>query len=164
MRFARLLTIGALVLLETVPARAQAPGVFQQRCAVCHQQTGVGIPGVYPPIADTIGGYVRLPQGRAFLIHLLLHGMDGEITSQGTTYEGLMPPAADFSDEDLADAINYVLQSLNARQLPTGFKPITPQEFKAARAYNLTPTDVLQEREKLLAALGKLSRADSAGR
>jgi len=152
------------VLLGAATARAQASGVFQQRCAVCHQQTGVGIPGVYPPIAGTIGGYMRLPQGRAFLIHLLLHGMDGEITSQGSTYEGLMPPAADFIDEDLADAINYVLQSLNARQLPSGFKPITAQEFKAARPENLTPTEVLHERENLLAALGKLSRADSARR
>lgn len=164
LRLALLLIPSVLVLLVAATARAQAPGVFQQRCAVCHQPTGVGIPGVYPPIAGTIGGYVWLPQGRAFLVHLLLHGMDGAITSQGTTYEGLMPPAADFNDEDLADVINYVLQNLNARQLPSDFKPINAQEFKAARADNLTPTDVLHEREKLLAALGKSSRADIGGR
>lgn len=142
-------------LLAVGPARAQAPLAFQHRCAVCHQATGDGVPGIYPPLNDTIGAYVRLPQGRTFLIHLLLFGMDGKIKSQGAIYEGLMPPAADLSDSDLAEAINYVLRTLNAATLPHDFQPFTATEFKTARASGLTTTDVLQEREKLIALLDK---------
>ena len=146
MRFARSLIPGALLLfLATAPVRAQGPHAFQTRCAVCHQATGEGVPGIYPPISGTIGKYVKLPQGRTFLVHLLLFGMSGEINSQGTIYEGLMPPVADFSDRELADAINYVLRKLNTHELPSGFKPITAAEFKAARASNLSPDDVLRD-------------------
>ena len=142
-------------LLAVAPARAQAPLAFQQRCAVCHQATGDGVPGIYPPLKDTIGAYVGLPQGRTFLIHLLLFGMNGRINSQGAIYEGLMPPAADLSDSDLAEAINYVLRTLNAVTVPHDFRPFTAMEFKTARASQLTATDVLQERERLIALLDK---------
>ena len=142
-------------LLAVAPARAQAPLAFQHRCAVCHQANGSGVPGIYPPLNDTIGAYVRLPQGRIFLIHLLLFGMNGRIKSQGAIYEGLMPPAADLSDSDLAEAINYVLRTLNAATLPKDFQPFTATEFKTARASRLTTTDVFREREKLIALLDK---------
>jgi hypothetical protein len=120
---------------------------------VCHQASGEGVPGIYPPINGTIGKYVKLPLGRTFLVHLLLFGMSGEINSKGTIYEGLMPPVNDFSDQELAEAINYVLRKLNSHELPSGFKSITAAEFKAARASSLSPDDVLHEREKLIAAL-----------
>lgn len=142
-------------LLAVAPVRAQAPLAFQQRCAVCHQATGDGVPGIYPPLKDTIGAYVGLPQGRTFLIHLLLFGMDGRINSQGAVYEGLMPPAADLSDSDLAETINYVLRTLNAATLPRHFHPFSAFEFRTARASRMTATDVFREREKLIRLLDK---------
>ena len=66
-----------------------------------------------------------------------------------------MPPAADLSDSDLAEAINYVLRTFNAATLPHDFQPFTAMEFKTARASRVTTTDVLQEREKLVALLDK---------
>jgi mono/diheme cytochrome c family protein len=155
LRAGLLLVAWVFPLLAAAPARAQSPPAFQHRCAVCHQATGSGVPGIYPPLADTIGAYVRLPQGRTFLIHLLLFGMDGKIKSQGAYYEGLMPPAPDLSDSDLAEAINYVLRTLNAATLPHDFQPFTATEFKTARASRLTATDVFQEREKLVGLLDK---------
>ena len=156
--------IWAFPLLAVAPGHAQAPPLFQQRCAVCHQATGSGVPGIYPPLKDTIGAYARLPQGRTFLIHLLLFGMDGAIKSHGAIYEGLMPPAADLRDSDLAEAINYVLRTLNAATLPRDFKPFTAMEFEAARANGLTATDVFHERAKLITALDKRASANSGSR
>lgn len=153
-----------LFLLTAAPVRAQGPHAFQVRCAVCHQATGAGVPGIYPSIAGTIGNYVKLPQGRTYLVHVLLYGMSGEIESQGTTYVGLMPSAADFSDQQLSDAINYVLRKLNTTQTPPDFKPISPADFKAARGMSLSPTDVLHEREKLIAALAGTNGADHGGK
>jgi len=80
--------------------------------------------------------------------------MTGTITARGMTYEGLMPSAADISDKDLADAINHVVQKLNVAETPHDFKPFKAAEFKAARGAGLTPQDVFQEREKLLATIG----------
>jgi mono/diheme cytochrome c family protein len=152
---ARVLIVASILLFATAPARAQAPSAFQQRCVVCHQATGAGIPGAYPPIAGTLGEYVKNKQGRTWLVHLLLYGMSGPMSSQGATYNGLMPPAKEFSDEELADAINYVLHDFNAKQLPRHFKALKPAEFKAARATPMTPIEVFHEREKLLSAIGK---------
>ena len=131
---------------------------------MCHQATGSGVPGIYPPLKDTIGTYVRVPLGRAFLIDLLLFGMDGAIKSDGAVYEGFMPPAADLSNSDLAEAINYVLRTLNAATLPRDFKPFTAREFKTARTSRLAATDVLHEREKLITALDKGASASSGSR
>ena len=164
MRAGSLLVAWVFPLLAVAPARAQAPPVFQHRCAVCHQTTGSGVPGIYPPLKDTIGAYAGLPQGRTFLIHLLLFGMDGAIKSQGATYEGLMPPATDLSDNDLAEAINYVLRTLNAATLPRDFKPFTAREFKTARTSRLAASDVFHEREKLITALDKGASASSGSR
>ncbi len=69
-----------------------------------------------------------------------------------------MPSASDFSNEELAAAINYVLEEFNARQLPRDFKPITAAEFQAARGTNLTQAEVLREREQLFSALEKTAR------
>ena len=118
---------------------------------------------MYPPIAHTIGAYVRLPQGRTFLVNLLLFGMNGEVKSRGAVYEGFMPPAADMSDSDLAEAINYILETLNAAEIPRDFKRFTPAEFKGARANRLTASDVYLEREKLIALLSKRASARSGG-
>jgi cytochrome c5 len=161
LRTGKLLVAWVFPLLVVVPARAQAPPVFQQRCAVCHQATGSGVPGIYPPLKDTIGAYARLPQGRTFLIHVLLFGMDGAIKSHGAVYEGLMPPAADLSDSDLAEAINYALGTLNAATLPRDFKPFTAMEFKTARSSRVTATDVFHEREKVITALDQGASASS---
>jgi len=123
----------------------------------------MGIPGVYPPIAGKIGHYLKVPQGRTFLVHLLLYGMSGTIQSEATIYEGLMPPAADISDKSLADALNYVLRDLNAGEIPGDFRPISAAEFKAARGAHLTSTDVFRERKGLIAELAKTARGDSGG-
>ena len=87
-------------------------------------------------------------------MHLLLYGMTGTLESGGVAYEGLMPSAADISDQDLAVAINYVVRKLNAGETPRDFKPYTAAEFKAGRGPGLTPQEVFREREKLIATLG----------
>jgi len=131
------------------------PDAFQRRCVVCHQADGAGVPGVYPPIANTVGGYVRIKEGREFLIHLMLYGMTGQIDSHGVIYVGLMPPIGDASDAEISVILNYVLETLNKQQLPRGFKPIAATEVKTARKIALSPVDMVKQREKLLKALSK---------
>jgi mono/diheme cytochrome c family protein len=52
----------------------------------CHQATGAGIPGAFPPLAGS--EFVNGPADR--MVAIILHGMRGPITVAGATYNSLM--------------------------------------------------------------------------
>lgn len=135
-------------------ARADGQGVFVSNCAVCHQPDGKGAPGVYPPLADWVGRYVALKDGRAYLIHVVANGMGGEIKVGNDTFEGDMPPWPQLNDQQMADVLDYVLNGLNAKLLPKDFKPITGAEVHAERAKQFSSDQLHAERAALLKALG----------
>src|ERR1700753_393101 len=72
-------------------ARADGKRTLISNCAVCNQPDGNGAPGVYPPLAGSVGRYVTLKDGRAYLIDVLSFGMGGKIESGGDSFEGAMP-------------------------------------------------------------------------
>ncbi len=147
----------AFVLLAQVVWASSAldkASVFATRCAVCHQPDGRGVPGVYPPLADTVGAYVRIPSGRRYLMRVVLNGMAGTIVSHKTIYDGLMPSFGTLSDTVLAATLNHVLLGLNRKLLPAGFKPITASEVRGARADRLSAAAMARERARLMKALG----------
>src|ERR1700741_1846872 len=119
------------------PARADGKEIFVSNCAVCHQPDGKGAPGVYPPLADSVGRYVALKDGRTYLIDVVTFGMGGKIDSGSDTFEGPMPPWPQLSDQEVADVLTYVLIGLNPKLLPADFKPISADEVKAERAKQL---------------------------
>lgn len=136
-------------------AWADGSGVYLSNCAVCHQPDGKGVEGVYPPLAGSVGRYVALKDGRAYLINVLSFGMSGAIEAGGESIEGDMPPWPQLSDQQVADVLNYVLHGLNAKLLPRGFTPITAAQVKAERAKQLSAGAVHGEREALMKALGQ---------
>ncbi|HVB80579.1 MAG TPA: cytochrome c [Candidatus Binataceae bacterium] len=135
-------------------ARADGHDIFISNCAVCHQPDGKGAPSVYPPLANSVGRYVALKDGRAYLIDVVSFGMGGKIESGGDSFEGDMPPWPQLNDEDVAQVLAYVLTGLNSKRLPADFKPISADEVKAERAKQLTAADIHTERESLIKELG----------
>jgi mono/diheme cytochrome c family protein len=135
-------------------AQADGHGIFISNCAVCHQPDGKGAPSVYPPLADSIGRYVALKDGRTYVIDVVSFGMGGKIESHGDTFEGDMPPWPQLSNEDVAEVLTYVLTGLNAKLLPADFKPISADEVKAERAKQLNAAAIHAERESLMKELG----------
>jgi mono/diheme cytochrome c family protein len=132
-------------------AHPDGRGIMLSNCAVCHQTDGKGVPGIYPPLADSVGRYAALTCGRAYLIRVVANGLAGKIGSD--SYAGSMPPHRQFSDQQLADVLNYVLLGLNRKLLPKDFKPITASEVKAARMRQFSSDELRAQRDALMKEL-----------
>ena len=84
---------------------AQGAKVFGQNCASCHQATGQGQPGVFPPLA----GNTYVTGDSTKVIHTVLYGLMGSVKVNGTTYNGVMPAwKGQLSNADIAAAITYI--------------------------------------------------------
>ncbi len=81
--------------------------VFLANCAACHQPTGVGLPGAFPPLANSD----FLKGDRKKVMSAALFGLSGPITVNGVEYNGVMPSLGHLTDEDLAAALTYVFGS-----------------------------------------------------
>ena len=86
---------------------AAGEGVFLANCAACHQPTGVGLAGAFPPLA----GSDFLQGNRQEVLAAALFGLQGPITVNGVEYNGVMPSLGHLTDEDLAAAVTYVFGS-----------------------------------------------------
>ena len=139
-----------LVLVATLSGVANAGGVdlFNSHCAICHQGNAAGVPGMYPPLADSIGNYVRVPAGRAYLVHVVAFGLTGPISVHGQTYVGLMQSWPGLSDEEIAEVLNYILDTFNSKLIPRDFKPLTADEVKNYRATTVSIGDLLAQRPR----------------
>jgi mono/diheme cytochrome c family protein len=81
-------------------------GVYGKTCIACHQATGAGIPGAFPPLAKS--DYLNADVNRA--IKQVIKGSNGPITVNGKKYTTPMPAQA-LSDQQIADVLTYVYAS-----------------------------------------------------
>ena len=86
---------------------AKGEGIYLANCAACHQPTGVGLAGAFPPLA----GSDFLQGNRREVLAAALFGLQGPITVNGVDYNGVMPSLGHLTDADLAAAITYVFGS-----------------------------------------------------
>jgi len=147
--FCLVLAAATIAACAASRARAAEPDVFAARCVICHQSTAQGVPGIYPPLAGSIGNEMRFKDGRDYLIHVVLGGLSGPIEVKGTAYNGLMPQFSQLTDAEIATVLNEVLTHFNAPEIPKDFAPITAAEVKRARATPLSPSDLARERTAL---------------
>lgn len=83
---------------------AKGQALFTANCAACHQATGQGLPGAFPPLK---GNAVVNDADATTHIRVVLHGLQGANVG-GVVYTSPMPPFADtLGDEDIANIINY---------------------------------------------------------
>lgn len=81
--------------------------LYAAQCAACHQATGAGLPGVFPPLdgSEWVQGEPRV------LANILLHGVTGEISVKGAKFNGTMPSFRQLSDAELAGLASYIRSS-----------------------------------------------------
>lgn len=120
--------------------RALGAQVYASNCAGCHQATGAGLPGVFPPLAGHAADLYAATGGiggRQFLVDVLLYGLQGPITVDGANYNGLMPGWQQLNDGQLAAVINHIVVGFEGVAAPEGFEAIRADEVAAARGQGL---------------------------
>lgn len=95
-------------IANAAPA-AEHPGkiVYDALCLNCHQPTGLGLPGIYPPLAesDWVTG------DAATFAKVVMHGLGGPIKVNREDFKQVAPvpmPPMGLSDQQIADVITYV--------------------------------------------------------
>ena len=103
---------------------ARGKEAYASFCMNCHMEDGKGT-DIFPPVAKT--DYLKKPGN--YLINIILLGQSDEITVNNKKYNAIMPAQAYLTDEQIADALNYIRNSLG-NKITT---PITPNQVKALR-------------------------------
>ncbi len=99
--------------------------IFAARCVACHQASGSGLPGVFPPLAGSewVNGDPKT------VARIALLGVTGSITVEGKSYSGAMPPfGAMLSDAEIAAVLSHVRSSFG-NHAPA----LTPELVKTER-------------------------------
>ncbi len=86
-------------------AASDGATVYQTNCSSCHQASGQGLPGTFPPLA----GNPVVTGDPATVIHIVKNGLTGQLTVKGVGYNGEMPAwGQTLSTNDIAAVITYV--------------------------------------------------------
>jgi len=79
--------------------------LYNGTCSVCHQQDGEGLAGVFPPLANS--DYLMADTRRA--IEIVLNGLTGPVTVNGSPFNSVMPPMSQLNDDEIANILTYSL-------------------------------------------------------
>jgi len=108
---------------------AQGKKLYNTVCIACHQATGLGVPGAFPPLAKS--EWANGSEER--IIRILLHGLNGPITVNGGSFNSAMPAIGpgsgyNFDDAKIAYVLTYVRQEWG-----NAAPAITPAKVKEIR-------------------------------
>jgi len=101
-------------------------------CNTCHMDSGIGQPGIIPPLAGS--EWVTGSEER--LIRIVLHGIQGPITVKGANYSSAMPAFGkvagsgyNWSDDKVAAVLTYIRSEWGNQA-----GPITTEQVAAIRS------------------------------
>jgi cytochrome c oxidase cbb3-type subunit 2 len=122
--------VGAASVGAASPAggydQARGASLYTANCSACHQASGEGLPGAFPPLK---GNDVVNDDDVKQHIHVVLHGLQATQIG-GVAYGGVMPPfAATLNDADIAAILDYERTSWGNHG-----KSVTAAEVAAERA------------------------------
>jgi len=86
-------------------AAVDGAALYASLCAACHQPTGAGLPGVFPPLAasEWVLGDEKT------VAAIVLHGVSGTLTVKGSAYDGVMPSFKEqLGDAQLAAVLSHI--------------------------------------------------------
>ena len=115
---------------------------YAANCAGCHGQSGRSV-GEIPTLVNRIGYFARIPEGRAYLVQVPNVAMSA------------------IRDEDLAEMLNWLLETYSAAQLPSDFRAYTGAEVGELRKVRIVPWSRRKELVETLLAAKQIPSADS---
>jgi len=104
--------------------------IYLQNCVICHQSSGQGSPGVFPPLAKS--DFLMADKNRSVLA--LVQGLSGRIRVNGNEFDGSMPPVL-LDDAKAADVLTFVRNSFG-----NSGEGIMPEEVAVVRSKSRFPT------------------------
>ncbi|HVH35931.1 MAG TPA: copper-containing nitrite reductase, partial [Tahibacter sp.] len=87
---------------------AAGKALYAGTCSVCHQDSGAGLPGVFPPLAKSD---FLTKQKAEDLIKIVLRGLTGPVEVNGQRYDSVMPPMSQLTDDEIANILTFVRNS-----------------------------------------------------
>lgn len=82
--------------------------LFTANCVACHQSTGLGVAGQFPPLVGSEWVLGADGHGDNHVVAILLRGLQGPVQVKGTTYNGAMPPWTQLTDDQIAAILTYI--------------------------------------------------------
>ena len=134
----RIYILFVLVLLCVAGASAQSNNklvaasatrgktVYLQRCMVCHQADGGGVPKLNAPLD---GSTSVNSTNIAKLVKYIVKGFNDRVEIDGEFYENAMPAAADLTDQQIADVLTFIRNSWTNKA-----GPVTTLQVKQTRS------------------------------
>jgi mono/diheme cytochrome c family protein len=100
--------------------------IFSANCATCHQMTGTGVAGQYPPLAGS--EYVN--GGTRRLGMIVLKGLQGPLTVKGAMFGSavMQPWETTLTDAKIADVLTFIRQEWGNKG-----GPVVPAQIAALR-------------------------------
>ena len=111
-------------------AAADGKQLFTAHCAACHQASGKGLSGAFPPLdgSEWVTGEPRI------VANILLHGVTGEMTVGGNVFKGAMPSFQKLGDTELAAVASYVRSEWSNKAPPIGADVFAAERKAASRS------------------------------
>ena len=103
--------------------------VFETYCQVCHQSTGLGAPGQFPPLAGSEWVLAKEP-GR--VIRIVLNGLQGPVTVKDLAFDSasMIPWRDQLSDDEIAAVLTFIRSN---KEWGNEALPVTAEQVKAVR-------------------------------
>ena len=103
-------SVALIMTLLLVGCRSGAPGetsgaaIYARRCAACHQSSGKGMGGSFPPLV----GSRWLLEDPGTPVRIVLAGVQGKIDVNGTSFDNAMPGlGVVLGDAEVAAVLTY---------------------------------------------------------
>ena len=130
---------------QAVAPDALAPDgkkIFSTTCAACHQASGEGVEGTYPPLA----GSEWVADNEARIVRIILQGLTGPVEVAGQTFAGAMPAwGGVLKDAEIAAVATYVRSAWgNNAAAITGATVTSIRAATKARATPWTAAEMAQ--------------------
>lgn len=95
--------------------------VYLQRCMVCHQADGGGVPKLNAPLdASTAVNGTDISK----LVKYIVKGLNDRIEIDGEYYANAMPAAADLKDQQIADVLTFIRSNWSNKAGPVSLTQV----------------------------------------